>query len=174
MSSASFFPPSPPSHYEEASGREIRKNRIVSGCGWEKVECKPGSFVPCQRSLHSAAVRGESLYIFGGYDGTSRVNDFYEYQFKSMLWKSVPVRGPSPSPRDRHVSVVWSDKFYVFGGFDGANRVNDFYEFNFDSLEWRPVMGGERERERERERKRERERGEPSVCETLSFMCSTS
>ena len=32
------------------------------------------SAVPCQRSLHSAAVLNDCLYIFGGYSGTQRLN----------------------------------------------------------------------------------------------------
>jgi len=37
--------------------------------GWEKVEARVGSNIPCQRSLHAAAVCGDSLFVFGGYDG---------------------------------------------------------------------------------------------------------
>lgn len=119
-----------------------RKAGVING-GWEKVDVR-GSNIPCPRSLHAAAVCGDSLFVFGGYDGTSRVNDFFEYHFLSMTWIAVHVRGAAPSPRDRHVAVVWNESFYVFGGFDGANRVNDFYEFNFENNEWRivPVISG--------------------------------
>lgn len=54
---------------------------------------------PCQRSLHSAVADGDSLFVFGGnppslsplsrathsyyvgYDGSNRLNDFYQYNF---------------------------------------------------------------------------------------------
>ena len=45
--------------------------------GWERVECRPGSVVPCQRSLHAAAVCGDSLYIFGGYDGNNQISSCF-------------------------------------------------------------------------------------------------
>jgi len=35
---------------------------------WEKVVSKH-STTPCQRSLHAAAVFGNSLFVHGGYDG---------------------------------------------------------------------------------------------------------
>lgn len=66
-----------------------------------------------------------------GYDGSSRINDFYEFDFARKTWSVVPAFGSAPSPRDRHVAVVYRDSFYVFAGFDGSSRVNDFIEYNF-------------------------------------------
>jgi hypothetical protein len=66
-----------------------------------------------------------------GYDGSNRINDFYEFNFKRKLWSVVLAIGSAPSPRDRHVAVVYRDSFYVFAGFDGSSRVNDFIEYNF-------------------------------------------
>ncbi|GLD93498.1 hypothetical protein PINS_up002090 [Pythium insidiosum] len=80
------------------------------------------------------------MYIFGGYDGSMRLNDFYEYNFTRKLWSVVLAIGSPPSPRDRHVGVVYKDSFYVFGGFDGGSRVNDFLEYNFLSQKWSTVV----------------------------------
>jgi hypothetical protein len=66
-----------------------------------------------------------------GYDGSNRLNDFYEFNFTRKLWSIVPAAGLVPSPRDRHVGVVYKDSFYVFAGFDGSSRINDFMEYNF-------------------------------------------
>lgn len=66
-----------------------------------------------------------------GYDGSNRVNDFYEFSFNRRVWSVVTASGSPPSPRDRHVAVVYKDSFYVFAGFDGSSRVNDFIEYNF-------------------------------------------
>jgi hypothetical protein len=44
---------------------------------------------PCERSLHASAVLHDSLYVFGGYDGLSRVNDFYEFHFPSRCWREI-------------------------------------------------------------------------------------
>ncbi|GAB9467032.1 hypothetical protein Gpo141_00004392 [Globisporangium polare] len=106
---------------------------------WVTVPCENPSAAPCQRSLHVCAIRKDSLYIFGGYDGSNRVNDFYEFSFNRRLWSVVTASGPPPSPRDRHVAVVYKDSFYVFAGFDGSSRVNDFIEYNFLSQKWSNV-----------------------------------
>ncbi|RLN69366.1 hypothetical protein BBJ29_000237 [Phytophthora kernoviae] len=89
-----------------------------SSQSWVAIPCENPSAAPCHRSLHVCAVRQDSLYIFGGYDGSNRINDFYEFNFKRKLWSVVLAIGSAPSPRDRHVSVVYKDSFYVFAGFD--------------------------------------------------------
>ncbi|POM63560.1 hypothetical protein PHPALM_21022 [Phytophthora palmivora] len=107
---------------------------------WVDVPCENPSAAPCHRSLHVCAVRKDSLYIFGGYDGSNRINDFYEFNFKRKLWSVVLAIGSAPSPRDRHVAVVYKDSFYVFAGFDGSSRVNDFIEYNFLAQRWSNVV----------------------------------
>ncbi|TDH68997.1 hypothetical protein CCR75_000926 [Bremia lactucae] len=114
--------------------------RQPSSRAWVSVPCENPSVAPCPRSLHVCAVRKDSLYIFGGYDGSNRINDFYEFNFKRKLWSVVLAIGSAPSPRDRHVSVVYNDSFYVFAGFDGSSRVNDFIEYNFLSQRWSNVV----------------------------------
>mmetsp|Transcript_8966 Transcript_8966/g.15580 ORF Transcript_8966/g.15580 Transcript_8966/m.15580 type:complete len:685 (-) Transcript_8966:243-2297(-) len=59
--------------------------------GWTHVPTDPSTLgrTPCQRSLHAAAVLRDSMYIFGGYDGLNRVNDFYEYHFPSKKWREI-------------------------------------------------------------------------------------
>ena len=108
---------------------------------WMTVQTSPTSLgaPPCLRSLHVGSVMKGKMYVFGGYDGSNRVNDFHEFDFKAREWRLVPPVGQLPAPRDRHVSVVYGNSFYVFAGFDGATRVNDFYEYSFDHGQWAPV-----------------------------------
>ena len=108
--------------------------------GWNSVETK-GGIAPCQRSLHTAAVANGCLYIFGGYDGQSRINDFHCYSFSEKTWSPVIPSNPqnAPSPRDRHVSVVYQNSLFIFGGFDGTSRVNDFYQFDFNTMSWNTI-----------------------------------
>ncbi len=54
-----------------------------------------GRLPPCERSLHAATVLQDSLYVFGGYDGLSRVNDFYEFHFPSKCWREIITLRPN-------------------------------------------------------------------------------
>jgi len=94
---------------------------------------------PRQRSLHAGTVVGDCLYIFGGYDGSNRVNDFYKFSFKASKWSQIAVTGASPSARDRHVVVCHSDRIFIFAGYDGNNRVNDFWQYDTEHEVWSVV-----------------------------------
>lgn len=69
-------------HYESKEG---------SSGGWTTVSTNLSNSgrPPCERSLHASAILHDSLYIFGGYDGLSRVNDFYEFHFTSKCWREI-------------------------------------------------------------------------------------
>ncbi len=49
------------------------------------VEQEPHGDVPTGRSSLVAQVHGNSLFIFGGYNGQVVLNDFYEWRFQPLL-----------------------------------------------------------------------------------------
>ena len=95
---------------------------------------------PSPRDRHAAVVHDRSIFIFGGYDGTNKVNDFYEFNIDNTTWSEVIYSGMGvpPSPRHSHTCVVYEDSMYVFGGFDGNYR-NDFHRFNFITNTWSQI-----------------------------------
>ena len=116
------LPPVPPPLEKKVNFPHFNSsNHIV--IGWERVEAAPGSNVPCQRSLHAAAVWKDQFLVFGGYDGLHRVNDLHSFNFQTSIW-TILSNTDAPSPRDRHVAVVYNSHLYIFGGFDGVARVN--------------------------------------------------
>ena len=124
-------PPPPPSNEQDAMRAWLRVQTDANA---------PDGAGPCQRSLHVAAVWRDRMLCFGGYDGSHRVNDCWEFAFGKRARSTVrPSSGTPPSPRDRHVAVVWGGSFYVFAGFDGTSRVNDFHEFAVAERAWSPV-----------------------------------
>jgi len=129
----SNFPPQPPAPPPTLS---LGWSRVALG---PKPPGQPLEQSPCQRSLHVAATTDEKLYIFGGYDGENRVNDFYEFCFKRRRWRKIHGIGVPPSPRDRHCGCVYEGSFYVFAGFDGTSRVNDFHRYNFRENRWEEI-----------------------------------
>eukprot|EP01031_Cornospumella_fuschlensis_P037260 gene37260-45234_t len=124
-------PPPPPFRGKSQSKpvEELPKGR------WETIEPRVDSALPCQRSLHAGAVWKDSFVIFGGYDGSRRVNDLYSYNFKENMWRQLNS-SHAPCARDRHVAVVYEDSLYIFGGFDGTSRVNDLHRYNFITNTW--------------------------------------
>lgn len=48
--------------------------------------------VPSPRDRHAAVVHQSSFYIFGGFDGTSRVSDLYGFDVDKLVWSEVRPR----------------------------------------------------------------------------------
>lgn len=100
---------------------------------WHQIESSSQNEVhpPCPRSLHASVALNNNFYIFGGYDGTNRRNDFYSFNFSTNTWSELNPNGSAspPSPRDRHTAVVHARQIYIFGGYDGYNRVDDFHKY---------------------------------------------
>jgi hypothetical protein len=122
-------------------------DQVSTLTGWSEVQVsqEPGgghSVPPSPRSLHAAAVLNGVMYVFGGYDGSQRVNTFHAFSFAEKRWSPVlpsAHSAPPPSPRDRHAAFVFGNSFYVHGGFDGRSRVADMYGFDFSTMTWRVI-----------------------------------
>jgi N-acetylneuraminic acid mutarotase len=56
------------------------------------------------------------LFVFGGGNGTSVLNDLYEYDIFSEQWSFVQIGDTQPTPRAGHGFVSALGKLYVFGG----------------------------------------------------------
>ena len=39
-----------------------------------------------------------NIYVFGGYDGVNRKNDFYKYNVETNTWAQLQVAGQQPHP----------------------------------------------------------------------------
>lgn len=94
---------------------------------------------PAPRDRHSAVVYGHSFYVFGGFDGSSRVNDLHEYDLFLHKWRNIPSNGSEPSPRHSHSAVVYGSSMYIFAGYDGG-YCNDLHQFHFQTKAWSPVI----------------------------------
>jgi leucine-zipper-like transcriptional regulator 1 len=49
---------------------------------WYQLQCN-NCFIPPSRFCHVGVLHNKKLYIFGGYDGVNRLNDFFEYDFEN-------------------------------------------------------------------------------------------
>lgn len=66
---------------------QVVEEEDSSNIGWSEVETN--GVPPSARSLHSASLLNGVLYVFGGYDGSQRVNSFHAYSFVEKRWSPV-------------------------------------------------------------------------------------
>jgi len=55
------------------------------------------SLIPKPRDRHVAVSHGTTFYIFGGFDSTSRINDFWGFDYRNRSWRPIVARPPPPS-----------------------------------------------------------------------------
>lgn len=137
---------------EGANSKEVSPED-ESSRKWEQVVVKNEDAGPTPRSLHASAVVKSDFYVFGGFDGASRTNDLYRFNFVSCKWsREIPSSPPAtssaspsavaveetfvPAPRDRHSLVSFGECLYLFGGFVENKRVNEFYRYDTTSSQW--------------------------------------
>ena len=82
---------------------------------WTKHNSKGDIFTP--RTGHSVAVFNDMLYLFGGSEVNTLLNDFYEYSMTNDTWKKLEISGKIPSPRSGTKSCVCQGKIYYYGGY---------------------------------------------------------
>ena len=108
-------------------------------------------FVGAPRSKHTVVAFENSVYVFGGDDGKSMLNDLLRFDVKEKSWCRCRSTGVLPASRYHHSAVVHQASMFVFGGYTGdihsnsnlTNR-NDLWEYKFDTtqwVEWRPPPG---------------------------------
>ncbi|CAB3245758.1 unnamed protein product [Arctia plantaginis] len=109
---------------------------------WKRMtECF--QFVGARRSKHTAVAYKNAIYVFGGDNGKSMLNDLIRFDIKEMSWTKTGFMGVPPAPRYHHSAVVHRSSMFVFGGYTGdilANsnltNKNDLFEYKFSSAQW--------------------------------------
>jgi len=107
---------------------------------WQAVPFGQRGSVPSTRFGYVSSVHGDTMYIFGGYDGTAWLNDTYDFDFERGIWSSTHVRGFIPCGRSCPSWSTHNGSIYLFGGYDGVHRMNDFHQFRMGSRTWNSVQ----------------------------------
>ena len=63
-------------------------------------------FSPTPRAAHTASVVGQKLFIFGGNNGSVRLQDLYSLDTQTMAWKKEVCSGSVPAPRAGHTMTL--------------------------------------------------------------------
>ena len=76
----------------------------------------------------------DKVYVGSGYDGTNRLNDFWEYNQTTGTWvRKADFPGPA---RNSAVAFTVNGKGYVGTGYDGVTKLKDFWEYNPGTNTW--------------------------------------
>jgi N-acetylneuraminic acid mutarotase len=97
------------------------------------------SKVPSRRFGYVSVVHRNKFILFGGFDGSSWLNDMWEFSFETKEWKCVQARGQLPSARSCPAWVQDDSHVYIIGGYDGMERKADFFACNLLTYEWREM-----------------------------------
>lgn len=94
---------------------------------------------PGPRDSHSAVVVGHRMIVFGGTNGSKKVNDLHILDLGTKEWTKPEFKGTPPSPRESHTAtLVGDEKLVVFGGSgEGeANYLNDLHILDLKTMRW--------------------------------------
>ncbi|KAL8275711.1 hypothetical protein Esti_000274 [Eimeria stiedai] len=155
-SSSSVVPALTPFEAAHTSGSNgsssSRRNSSSSSSGlWTQPEtcgCEP----PGPRAAHSCDAVGSRLFFFGGWNGSSPMNDLYVLECevdcttappaaaaaalggaaaaggaRKLRWHFVPRNNQTPPARNNHTSAVSGSEVYIHGGHDGSQWLGDLH-----------------------------------------------
>ncbi|KAL3760521.1 hypothetical protein ACHAWU_001856 [Discostella pseudostelligera] len=92
--------------------------------------------VPTHRFGYVSVVHNNKFVLFGGFDGVRWLNDMYEFDLQTNVWKRIAARGNLPSVRS---CPAWAkdDRYvYIHGGYDGVERKADFFACDLSTYTW--------------------------------------
>lgn len=102
---------------------------------------------PGNRDSHTATIVGHKMIVFGGTNGSKKVNDLHVLDLQTKEWTKPNCTGTPPCPRESHTAtVVGDDNLVIFGGSgEGeANYLNDVHVLDVKNMTWSsPEMKGE-------------------------------
>ncbi|CAG0881340.1 unnamed protein product [Darwinula stevensoni] len=100
-------------------------------------------FVGARRSKHTVVAYKDAIYVFGGDNGKTMLNDLLRFDCKEKSWGRAFAIGTPPAPRYHHSAVVHESSMFVFGGYTGdinsnsnLTNKNDLFEYRFPSGQW--------------------------------------
>lgn len=106
---------------------------VFDNGNWNSVT--PSNTPPAPRRDHKAWVRGEQMYVWGGFGENQQVfNDLWKYDVQTNAWNEVATGGTRPPARYGHTSTTLADgSMLIFGGTgaDGVAR-RDLWRLNTD------------------------------------------
>ncbi|KAI0744793.1 galactose oxidase [Earliella scabrosa] len=106
-----------------------------------------GTVLPPPRRAHTSVLYKNKLWIFGGGNGSTALNDVWTLDVGGSVdrlrWELVETRGKKPTARGYHTANLIGNVMVVVGGSDGRECFSDIWCLNLDTLLWKLVKLGE-------------------------------
>jgi hypothetical protein len=143
--------------FRGGNGREYLNDLHALDCVeyvWRVV--RTNGVAPQQRANHSSAVLEDGtkseLFIFGGWNGSERLNDIFVLDTETSTWSEPRVGGVKPHPRAGMTLTALRGKLYLFGGSGTSSKCfDDLQILDRESMSWLDVNDEKDCRHRERE-----------------------
>ncbi len=88
-----------------------------SSLEWQNLS-NPSAYTPSPRKNFGMACVDGRLFVFGGDNGSTVLNDLYEYNISSREWSVINISDSGPTSRTGHGFASAQGNLYVFGGRD--------------------------------------------------------
>ncbi|KAL7551545.1 hypothetical protein ACHAWF_014792, partial [Thalassiosira exigua] len=99
----------------------------VENYAWRAV--RTHGTAPQQRANHSSALldwdSASELFIFGGWNGSERLNDVHVLDTATSTWSTPKVMGVKPHPRAGMTLTALRGRLYLFGGSGTSSKCFD-------------------------------------------------
>ena len=114
---------------------------VLHAPGMFWTEPTPNGVTPTPRVGHAAALVGTKVFIFGGHDGKTCLNDVHV--LVTMNWATLGAKGGRPSPRVSPTLTTVGHKLVMLGGAAHDKALNDVRIYNVEAAAWTvPTVGG--------------------------------
>ncbi|MBW1716684.1 MAG: hypothetical protein JRJ77_12815 [Deltaproteobacteria bacterium] len=108
---------------------------------WHEVKPREGSKIPRGRYTAALAMKGDSLFVFGGHSQSrsgdkTYFGDLWMFDLHSSTWQMVHGDQGGPGARYGFGWTMDSDGLFIFGGYDGIQDLGDLWRFDLNGLRW--------------------------------------
>lgn len=112
-------------------------NLGIQPCNWVQRSVSGGS--PSQRMGHKIVYisKTKKFIMFGGYNGSSYLNDLWEFNPATNSWTQLTPSGGPPPARAYHCMAYnnYHNEVWVYGGFNGSS-LNDVWKYKVSTNQW--------------------------------------
>jgi len=106
---------------------------------WSTAE--PTGHPPSARYGHSCVVYQKLLLVFGGFDGSKRLNDVYKYDTIKNVWIQPDVKGEKPDARSSHcAALLGNTRMDVYGGVISGKVTGNMFVLNLGNWTWSEII----------------------------------